>query len=93
MIISTLLVIIMMASLVISAFALANSMMLEQPVYAVDDCDATSTCSNGPGTGIGNIQTNECTDSSTCSNFAVGDGNTQTNSCDSASGTEVFSGP
>ncbi len=81
MIISTLLVITMMASLVISTFALANSMMFEQSVYAVDNCDATSTCENIER-GIGNIQNNNCTDFSTCKNEANGDENIQINRCD-----------
>jgi hypothetical protein len=73
-----------MASLVISTVALANSIKFEQSSYAVDNCDATSTCENEPGTGTGNSQTNTCTDFSTCSNGVFGDDsdrNTQTNGC------------
>ena len=38
------------ASLVISTMAFAHSMIYEQLAYAVDSCDATSTCINAQST-------------------------------------------
>lgn len=84
MIISALSVMIIMASLVISTAVITNSMMFEQSVYAVDNCDATSTCLN-VDTGIGNTQTNECTNFSICFNGMTSRGivqrSIQTNEC------------
>jgi hypothetical protein len=70
-IISTVFVLAIVASLFISTLALANSIIFEQSVYAVDNCDATSTCTNTQ-TGIDNSQFNECTNLSTCLNDATG---------------------
>jgi len=80
--ISTIFVIAMMASLGISTFAIANSMMFEHRAYAVDNCDATSTCTNFQSQ-PGNSQTNNCINSSNCRNAANGNDNTQINRCDS----------
>ena len=70
-----------------------TSVSLSKPleVYAVDNCDATSTCTNTQ-TGVDNTQTNDCTTFSTCENEAIGDGNIQSNRCDSAAGSEFFPG-
>ena len=87
MIFSTVSVLAIMASLLVSTVAIANSMMFEQSVYAVDNCDATSTCYNDPGTGTGNTQINDCANFSDCANLIFDDSgrNTQTNDCTSFS--------
>jgi hypothetical protein len=80
------------ASLVISTVALANSIMFEQSAYAVDNCDATATCINEQfGSGTGNSQFNNCS-SNFCLNIVVGNDNTQTNNCRDGSAciNEVF---
>jgi len=62
----------------------ATSTSISKPleVYAADNCDGTSTCTNDPGLGNDNSQTNNCIDSSSCQNFVVtGDTNTQQNDC------------
>ena len=83
MLISAVSVSAIMATLVMSTIALASSMiMFEQSVYAVDNCDATSTCTNFQSQ-PGNRQTNNCKNSSNCGNIANGNDNTQTNRCDS----------
>lgn len=69
--------------LIISGFAcgvmaLTNYSVSE--VYAADNCDATSTCTN-VDIGTDNTQINNCIDSTTCDNSANGDRNTQTNEC------------
>ena len=79
-IISTVLIFAILAY--ISSVALANSMTFEQSVYAADNCDATSTCTNNQA-GTGNSQENNCINSSTCANEATGNRNTQSNRCDS----------
>ena len=69
-------------SLLVSTVTVANSMLLEQYVYAIDNCDPTSTCTNTQA-GTGNSQENNCIKSSTCSNAATGNENKQNNSCES----------
>ena len=46
MIISTISVMAISVSLLVSTVTVANSMLLEQYVYAIDNCDPTSTCTN-----------------------------------------------
>jgi hypothetical protein len=72
-----------MVSLVISSLAAANVVKFDQSVYATDNCDATSTCTDTQ-IGTGNSQTNNCTSFSDCTNEALGSTNIQTNGCDSA---------
>jgi len=72
------------------AYATTNGFIMFE-VYAIDNCDATSTCTNLE-TGTGNTQTNNCTDFSTCQNEAIGDENAQTNNCDSSPGGEFLFG-
>ena len=67
MIISTISVMAISVSLLVSTVTVANSMLLEQYVYAIDNCDPTSTCTNTQA-GTGNSQENNCIKSSTCSN-------------------------
>lgn len=90
-IISSIFVLLVMASLLISTLTVANSIMFQQSVHAADNCDATSTCQNTQ-TGTGNNQENNCTDSSTCKNDATGDRNTQLNRCESSPGVELTFG-
>jgi hypothetical protein len=59
-------------------------------VYAVDNCDAISTCTNVPGTGTGNTQTNYCTDFSDCRNEITGNDNIQKNECNSVPSPGCF---
>jgi hypothetical protein len=70
------------ALMLLATPAIGNSNKFE--AYAVDKCDATSTCTNIQ-TGTGNTQNNNCTNLSTCQNEANRDANTQTNRCDSSS--------
>lgn len=63
----------------------SNLVSSEREVFAVDNCDATSTCNN-VDTGTGNSQTNNCTNFSDCSNEASGNNQIQTNRCDSVPG-------
>lgn len=51
-------------------------------VYAADNCDASSTCVNTPGS---STQRNHCNRDSTCSNLSVGSLNIQNNNCNDAS--------
>ena len=88
MIISNVLVLAIIASLFVSSVALANSMMFEQSVYAIDNCDSTSTCFNLPNTPT---QRNSCARSSICNN--IGGGNDQNNNCSrSECGNTAFGG-
>ena len=82
MIISTISVMAISVSLLVSTVTVANSILLEQYVYAIDNCDPTSTCTNTQ-TGTGNNQENNCIKSSTCSNAATGNENKQNNRCES----------
>ena len=77
--ISTISVMAITASLVISTVALANSMIFEQSVYGVDNCDPISTC-NSVGS-ASDAQTNDCIIFSDCQNIANGGLNNQNNGC------------
>ena len=63
----------------------SNLVSSEREVFAIDNCDATSTCTN-TNTGTGNSQTNNCTNFSDCLNEAEANNQIQTNRCDSVPG-------
>lgn len=59
--------------------ATSNGLSNTFQVYAEDNCDTTSTCTNTPGS---DTQRNNCNRTSTCSNVASGNSNNQNNNCE-----------
>ena len=66
----------------ITLMATTSTLSSTFKVYAADNCDATSTCTNTQA-GIGNTQNNDCYRNSKCENFVDVDGNfnRQNNNC------------
>lgn len=64
----------------IMLMATTSSLSINFKVYAADNCDATSTCTNVDN-GISNDLNNDCRTNSNCVNTADGNSNTNSNNC------------